>query len=88
MSESTTGYVYNFEINIGKDTKRHLPLGEHVVKTLIHKIDLRNRQLFFDSDFNSLKLLYKLKKENVAATGTIRSDRKYFSIELKNKRKT
>jgi len=56
LSESTTGYVYNFEINTEKDTKRHLPLGEHEVKTLIHKIDLRNRQLFFWQWFQSLTI--------------------------------
>ncbi len=63
LSESTTGYVYNFEINTVKDTKRNLPLGEHAVMTRIRKIDLNNCQLFFDNYFNSLQLLYELKKK-------------------------
>jgi len=88
LAESTTGYVYNFEIYTGKDEQRRLSLGEHVVMSLIDGIDLKNRQLFFDSYFNSLQLLYKLRREKVSATGTIRSDRKYFPIELKKKEKT
>jgi hypothetical protein len=33
-------------------------------------------------------LLYKLEKKNVSVTGRIRSDRKYFPVELKEKGKT
>ncbi|CAF0829383.1 unnamed protein product [Didymodactylos carnosus] len=83
LAESTTGYVYNFEIYAGKTTERYLSLGEHVVLSLIDGINLKNRQLFFDSYFTSFILLYKLRKKKISATGTVRSDRKYFPIELK-----
>ena len=43
LAESTTGYVYNFEIYSGKDVERRLSLGEHVVMSLIDGISLRNR---------------------------------------------
>ena len=87
LAESTTGYVYNFEIYTGKGAERRLSLGEHVVMSLIDGIDFKNRQLFFDSYFNSVQLLYQLRKQRISATGTIRSDRKYFPTELKKSEK-
>ena len=54
LAESTTGYVYNFEIYTGKGAERRLSLGEHVVMSLIDGIDFKNRELFFDSYFNSV----------------------------------
>jgi hypothetical protein len=54
---------------------------------LIDGVELRNRQLFFDSYFNSIPLLRKLRRQRISATGTIRSDRKYFPTELKKKEK-
>ena len=64
-----------------------MPLGEHVVISLIDGISLKNRQLFFDSYFNSLELLSKLSRQKIPATDTIRSDRKYFPTELKKREK-
>ena len=98
LTESTTGYVYNWnkphhfghsliEIYTGKGTERRLSLGKHVVMSLIDGIDFKNRQLFFDSYFNSVQLLYQLRKQRISATGTIRSDRKYFPTELKKSEK-
>ena len=87
LAESTTGYVYNFEIYTGKGAGRRLSLGEHVVMSLIDGIDFKNRQLFFDSYFNSVPLLYQLRKQRISATGTICSDRKYFPTELKKSEK-
>ena len=80
--ESISGYVYNFQIYTGKDEERRASLGEHVVMSLIDRIDLKNRHLFFDSYFNSLQLLYQLRRKKVSATGTIRSNRKHFPTEL------
>ena len=71
------------EIYTGKTTERHFSLGEHVVISLVNGISMKNRQLFFDSYFTSLVLLYKLRRKKISATGTIRSDRKYFPTELK-----
>jgi len=51
--------------------------------SFIDGINLKNRQFFFDSFFTSLALLYNLRKKRVGATGTIRSDRRNFPIELK-----
>ena len=55
--------------------------------SLIDGIDFKNRQLFFDSYFNSVQLLYQLRKQRISATGTIHSDRKYFPPELKKSEK-
>ena len=46
LSESTTGYVFNFNIYTGKDTRSQSPLGERVVMSLIDGIDLGDYQLF------------------------------------------
>ena len=83
LAESTTGSVYNFEIYTEKSTERSGSLGEHVIMPLIDGINLKNRQLFFDSFFTSLALLYNLRRKRFGATGTIRSDRRNFPIELK-----
>jgi len=77
LAESSTGYVYNFQIYTGKD----------VVMSLIDGIGLKNRHLFFDNYFTSLQLLHKLRVRKFSATGTIRSDRKYFPAEFKKKKK-
>ena len=87
LAESTTGYVYNFKVYTGKGADRRLSLGEHMVMSLIDGIDLKNRQLFFDSYFNSVQLPYQLRKQRISTTGTIRSDRKYFPTELKKSEK-
>jgi hypothetical protein len=71
------------EIYTGKNTERYLSLGEHVVLSLVNGISMKNRQLFFDSYFTSLLLLYQLRRKKISATGTIRSDRRYFPVELK-----
>jgi hypothetical protein len=71
------------EIYTGKTTERYLSLGEHVVISLLNGISMKNRHLFFNSYFIFLRLLYKLRRKKISATGTIRSDRKYFPTELK-----
>ena len=87
LAKSTTGYVFNFEIYTGKGVERRLSLGEHVVMSLTDRIDFKNRQLFFDSYFNSVQLLYQLRKQRISATGAIRSNRKHFPNELKKSEK-
>ena len=74
---------YNFGICTGKGIERRLSLGEHAVMSLIDGTDLKNRQLFFDNYFNSVQLIYQLRKQRISVTGIICSDRKYFPTELK-----
>ena len=55
--------------------------------SLMDGIDFNNRQLFFDSYFVSIQLLYRLWKQNISTTGTIYLDRKYFPFELNRSEK-
>ena len=55
--------------------------------SLIDGIDFKNRELFFDSFFSFVQLLYQLRKQRIPDTGTIRSDRKHFPNELKRSEK-
>jgi hypothetical protein len=87
LAESNTGYIYNFDIYTGKNSERQVSLGENVVMSLISGIELKEHQIFFDSYFNSLQLLRKLREMEIAATGTIRPNRKHFPTELKKKEK-
>ena len=64
LAKSSTEHVYSLEIYTGKGTERHLSVGEHVVMSFIDGMDLKNRQLFFDSYFNSVQLLYQVRKQN------------------------
>ncbi|XP_040075476.1 piggyBac transposable element-derived protein 3-like [Ixodes scapularis] len=49
-TDSETGYLLEFQIYEGKDTKRppDLSLGEHVILSLSHHME-ENSQLFFDN---------------------------------------
>ncbi len=51
--------------------------------SLIDGINLKNRELFFDSCFTNFALFYNLRRKRTGATGTIRSDRNNFPTDLK-----
>ena len=87
LADSLTGYLYNFDIYTGKEEEKQGTLGEYVVLQLISGIDLVKHRIFFDNFFTSISLLLHLKHKKVAATGTIRTNRKLFPEELLQKDK-
>ena len=87
LADALTGYLYNFDIYTGKEEEKLGALGEQVVLKLINGLNLLQHHIFFDNFFTSVTLLLQLKKKEVAATGTIRTNRKVFPKELLGKDK-
>ena len=73
---SADGYPYNFEIYCGKEAKRALPLGTHVVMNMLQPVATKDEHVvFFDNFFTSYDLLSELAHQNIRACGTIRENR-------------
>ena len=76
---SSTGYLYQFQPYLGKDSaNENQPLGGRVITKLISVIpedDIENHELFFDNFFTSVDTMAMLKDRKLKATGTIREGR-------------
>ena len=57
---SKTGYLYEFDLFLGKKEKADLGLGETVVLDLSKKLENAHCMLYFDNFFNSPTLVEKL----------------------------
>ena len=76
MMCSSNGYSYNFEIYCGKDPTRIIPLGSHVVNTMLQPMTTNvNHIVFFDNFFTSHRLLVELAGRNIRACGNVRDNR-------------
>lgn len=86
------GYIKRFSIYQGKDVALEdkydgFGLGERVVLSLTENERGKNKMIFFDNYFTSIRLLEKLKTEQILACGTIRSNRKFTPQNLKPDKK-
>lgn len=75
--DSRTGYLYEFDLYLGKKEAREDGLGETVVLQLAKKLEDTNCWLYFDNFFNSPTLIHKLYDRGIYAVGTQRSNRKF-----------
>lgn len=82
---SKTGYLYEFDLYLGKKEKTEFGLGETVVLNLSKRLEKTYCMLFFDNFFNSPMLVYKLYERGIYSVGTVRSDRKNMAIMKKDK---
>lgn len=75
--DSTTGYVYQFEIYTGKADTGEIStgLGGKVVLNLSQALVGSGCHLAFDNFFSSYELMEKLHASNIFATGTVRTNR-------------
>lgn len=80
---SKTGYLYEFELYLGKKNKTELGLGETVVLNLSKKLENTFCKLYFDNFFTSPALISKLFEKGIYCIGTVRTDRKHMPI-MKN----
>ena len=74
--DSETGYLYQFDLYVGKKTNPEKGLGEGVVLQLYEPIFDIGVRVFFDNFFNSPTLQIDLLERNVLACGTVRAIRK------------
>ncbi|KAH8030568.1 hypothetical protein HPB51_008929 [Rhipicephalus microplus] len=70
----------------GADRPANVGLGEHVVLSLIDRVEA-GTQLYFDNFFTSTRLMEALKEKNILAAGTVRPNRKDLPDEIKRDNK-
>ena len=75
---SSNGYLYEFDLYLGKKQNINVILGEDVVMQISENLKDTFCTLFSDNFFNSSLLINKLFEENFYAVGTVRSNRKHM----------
>ena len=77
LSDSISGYVWNWKLYVGKDdevdTSDGLAYG--VVMELVHKLAKKGYHLYCDNFYSSPKLFNQLYTMGIGACGTVRIDR-------------
>ena len=68
------GYLYKFDMYLGKKGNTKFGLGESVVLSLCQKLKDMHCFVFFDNSFTSPALLVKLLELGIYATGTVRDN--------------
>lgn len=80
--DSSTGYLFEFDLYTGRKTNAEVGLGESVVLNLTQKLNGLGCEIYFDNFFNSPRLQYKLMMKNLKACGTVRTNRKNIPKNL------
>ena len=75
---SKSGYLYQFDVYLGKKSKAEFGLGESVVLSLCKNLKNSYCNLLFDNFFTSPNLMLKLFENGIYATGTVRSNLKHI----------
>jgi len=82
-AEAKSGYVLNFQIYTGSDTKtKEKGLGHRVVMDLMQPYFFKNHCLFVDNFYTSVELLGDLLDKGTYCVGTARTNRKHFPIDI------
>ena len=83
LCEAKTGYVFNFQVYLGKE---HGQLEQHlarrVVKHLILPIENKFHHLFMDNFYCDPHLFLELERKQVLACGTVRANREGFPKDI------
>ena len=82
---SDTGYLYEFQLYLGKNESPEYGLGESVVLSLSEKLRNTYCCLYFDNFFSSPTLINKLYGMGIYAVSTVRRDRKNMPILKEDK---
>ncbi|XP_063219241.1 piggyBac transposable element-derived protein 4-like [Bacillus rossius redtenbacheri] len=87
LADSRNGYVLKFEIYTGKSTNGRMAdtLGERVVLSLTRDLKGKGCVVAFDNFFTTVNLMKALRKDNIYAIGTVRTNRKGLPAMLKEK---
>ena len=70
------GYLYEFDMYLGKEGNTEFGLGETVIPSLCQKLKDTHCFVFFHNFFTSPALLVRLLEIGIYATGTVRANRK------------
>ena len=82
---SKTGYLYEFDLYLGKMEEAELGLWETVVLDLSKQLKNPHCMLYFDNFFNSPTLIEKFFDKGIYCLGTVGSDRKNMAVMKKDK---
>ena len=87
-ADSLNGYICQFECYTGKkgDTTE-VGLGGSVVTRLTRDLVGQNYHIYMDSFFSSVSLYKNLLLDHIYCTGTVRSTRRHFPLDLKTVQK-
>ena len=74
---SSNGYLYEFDLYLGKKQNGKINLGKDIVMLLSEKLEGIFCTLFFDNFFNIPLLINKLFEDNIYEVETVRSNEKH-----------
>lgn len=84
LSEATTGYVYRFQVYLGKEhgqqPEKHL--ARRVVRDLTVTETGKNHHLYMDNFYTDPHFFLELFDKKILACGTVRQNRKQFPKDL------
>ncbi|XP_015111779.1 piggyBac transposable element-derived protein 4-like [Diachasma alloeum] len=93
LCESTTGYLWNFVMYLGKDTDmecapctRDTPKTSAIVLKLMEPLLGQGYTLWMDNFYNSPALAFFLKSHEIDCVGTLRLNRKNVPVVVKEKK--
>ena len=75
---SKSGYLYEFDMYLGKKGNTEFGLGESVVLSLCKSLKDTNCYVYFDNFFTSPTLMAKLLENGIYGIGTVRANRKHM----------
>ncbi|KAK3748585.1 hypothetical protein RRG08_011667 [Elysia crispata] len=80
LSESTTGYMSNFQVYTGREA------GQELVKDLVAPYHHTGMRVYMDNFYTGVPLLCELATLGIGGCGTVRANRKFLPTELLPKR--
>lgn len=83
-ADGQNGYTNEFQVYIGKVSKTaEVGLTKNVVLSLCKKLEGKYYHLYCDNFFSSVDLFRDLFRRKIYACGTVRTNRKFWPVELK-----
>ena len=82
---SKSGYLYQFDMYLGRKSKTEFDLGNLVVLSPCKNLKNSYCYVFFDNFFTSPNLMLNLFENGIYATGTVRSNRNHMPTLKANK---
>ncbi|XP_055710857.1 piggyBac transposable element-derived protein 2-like [Phlebotomus papatasi] len=76
--DSTSGYLFEFDLCQGKKSQSQYELGEGVVLKLCKEIENIGCEVFFDKFFNTVRLQCILLRKRIFACGTVQKHRRHL----------
>lgn len=78
LSEAATGYIYEFQVYLGKEAAAEKHLARRVVRDLTAALRGFNHHLYMDHFYTDPHLFTELIDANIYCCGTVKDNRKGF----------